>query len=181
MKNSTTSLPTRIQVGHKYIPDEYCSLPFVADGWGDSGIYFMPRAGNNQLVFGSVAHRFESEIVDPDDYNDALDPDVKQDYLNCLFHRLPGLETSGEIVGFSSMYTVNQDDVHPVIGESNVPGLWACNGFSGHGFKLAPAVGSLVAQQITGLKTDAWETSVAHDFMGPGREPLTLEVKTHFA
>ena len=181
VKNSTTSLPTRIQVGHKYIPDEYCSLPFVADGWGDSGIYFMPRAGNNQLVFGSVAHRFESEIVDPDDYNDALDPDVKQDYLNCLFHRLPGLETSGEIVGFSSMYTVNQDDVHPVIGESNVPGLWACNGFSGHGFKLAPAVGSLVAQQITGLKTDAWETSVAHDFMGPGREPLTLKVKTHFA
>ena len=77
--------------------------------------------------------------------------------------------------------TVNQDDVHPVIGESNVPGLWACNGFSGHGFKLAPAVGSLVAQQITGLKTDAWETSVAHDFMGPGREPLTLKVKTHFA
>ena len=79
VKNSTTSLPTRIQVGHKYIPDEYCSLPFVADGWGDSGIYFMPRSGNNQLVFGSVAHRFESEIEDPDDYNDALDPDVKRD------------------------------------------------------------------------------------------------------
>ena len=178
---STSALPTRIQVGHKWIPDEFCDLPFVADGWGPSGIYFMPRAGNNQLVFGSVAHRFESEIVDPDAYNTSLDPDVKQDYLNCLFHRLPGLETSGEIVGFSSMYTVNQDDVHPVIGESNVPGLWACNGFSGHGFKLAPAVGSLVAQQITGLKTDAWETSVAHDFMGPGREPLTLKVKTHFA
>ena len=66
----------RKQVGHKYIPDEYCSLPFVADGWGPSGIYFMPRAKNNQLVFGSVAHRFESEIVDPDDYNTSLDPDV---------------------------------------------------------------------------------------------------------
>ena len=170
VKNSTTSLPTRIQVGHKYIPDEYCSLPFVADGWGDSGIYFMPRSGNNQLVFGSVAHRFESEIVDPDDYNDALDPDVKQDYLNCLFHRLPGLETSGEIVGFSSMYTVNQDDVHPVIGESNVPGLWACNGFSGHGFKLAPAVGSLVAQQITGLKTDAGDVRGAR-LWGPAASP----------
>ena len=178
---STTALPTRIQVGHKWIPDEYCSLPFVADGWGPSGIYFMPRAANNQLVFGSVAHRFESEIVDPDAYNASLDPDVKQDYLNCLFHRLPNLPREGEIVGFSSMYTVNQDDVHPMIGETRVAGLWACNGFSGHGFKLAPAVGSLVAQQITGLKTDAWETSIAHDFMGPYREPLTLKVKTHFA
>ena len=46
---------------------------------------------------------------------------------------------------------------------------------------LSLAVGSLVAQQITGLKTDAWETSIAHDFMGPYREPLTLKVKTHFA
>jgi len=178
---STSALPTRIQVGHKYISDEYCNLPFVADGWGPSGIYFMPRAANNQLVFGSVAHRFESEIVDPDDYNTSLDPDVKQDYLNCLFHRLPGLPRDGEIVGFSSMYTVNQDDVHPMIGETAIAGLWACNGFSGHGFKLAPAVGSLVAQQITGLTTDAWETQVAHDFMGPYREPLSLKVKTHFA
>jgi len=178
---STTALPVRIQVGHKWVPDEFCSLPFVADGYGPSGIYFMPRAANNQLVFGSVAHRFESEVVDPDDYNTALDPDVKQDYLNCLFHRMPTLPRDGEIVGFSSMYTVNQDDVHPMIGETAVGGLWACNGFSGHGFKLAPAVGSLVAQQVTGLKTDAWETSMPTDFMGPYREPLSLKVKTHFA
>ena len=76
---------------------------------------------------------------------------------------------------------VNQDDVHPMIGETAVGGLWACNGFSGHGFKLAPAVGSLVAQQVTGLKTDAWETSMPTDFMGPYREPLKLKQKTHFA
>ena len=71
--------------------------------------------------------------------------------------------------------------VDGVLDGQNVPGLWACNGFSGHGFKLAPAVGSLVAQQITGLKTDAWETDVPFDFMGPGRAPLVLKQKTHFA
>ena len=42
------------------IPKEYHILPFTADGWGASGIYFMPRAANGQLIFGSVAHRFES-------------------------------------------------------------------------------------------------------------------------
>jgi glycine/D-amino acid oxidase-like deaminating enzyme len=184
IKTSTNSLPTRIQVGHKYVPEEYWDLPFTADAWGASGIYFMPRQANGQMVFGSVDHRFESEIVDPEDYNEALDPDVKQDYLNCLFHRLPGLDHSGEIVGFSSMYTVNQDDVHPVMGESKeVKGAFVCNGFSGHGFKLAPAVGSLMAQAITGNKIhgDPFETAIPLDFMGPNREPLTLEVKTHFA
>ena len=47
------------QVGHKYLPDDeaFLGLPFVADSWGASGIYFMPRRANSQLVFGSVAHR----------------------------------------------------------------------------------------------------------------------------
>lgn len=184
VKTSTEMLPTRIQVGHKTLPDDedLLSLPFVADFWGNSGIYFMPRRQNKQLVFGSIAHRFESEIVDPDNYNEALDPDVKQDYLNCLFHRLPTMPQRGEIQGFSHMYTVNQDDVHPVIGGSKeYSNLYLCNGFSGHGFKLAPAVGSLMAQQVLGTRTDKWETSIPLDFMAPNRTPLKLEQKTHFA
>jgi len=103
VKMSTTALPTRIQVAHKSVPDEYLDLPFTADFWGPSGIYFMPRRANRQLVFGSVAHRFESEIVDPDECNPALDPEFRQDYLGCLLHRLPGLDPRGDVQGFSSM------------------------------------------------------------------------------
>ena len=62
------------QVGHKALPDDegLLSLPFVAD----SDIYFMPRRKNKQLVFGSVAHRFESEIVvtRPDEVEHGLGP-----------------------------------------------------------------------------------------------------------
>ena len=46
--------------------------------WSSNG-RDAPRNLISTQVFGSVAHRFESEIVDPDDYNDALDPDVKRD------------------------------------------------------------------------------------------------------
>mmetsp|Transcript_40412 Transcript_40412/g.49007 ORF Transcript_40412/g.49007 Transcript_40412/m.49007 type:complete len:448 (+) Transcript_40412:103-1446(+) len=173
--------PTRIHVGHKWIDGDYLDMPFVADGWGGSGIYFMPRRNNKQLVFGSVAHRFESEVVDPDDYDTSLDPDFKQDYLNCLHHRLPGLPVGGEIVGFSHMYSVAEQDVHPIIGPTKIDNLWVCNGFSGHGFKLAPAIGSMVAQKITGLKLDTWETDVDVKFFDPYRKPLTMEVVTHFA
>ena len=177
-------LPTRIQVGHKTLPDDekYLSLPFVADGWGESGIYFMPRRGNKQLVFGSVAHRFESEIVeDPDNFNTALDPDVKQDYLNCLHHRLPDLPQAVKFKDVS-YDTVNQDDVHPVIGPSSeFDNYYLCNGFSGHGFKLVPVVGSLMTRQIMGSidETSGYQTSIPASFMDPNRPPLTLEVKTH--
>jgi sarcosine oxidase subunit beta len=186
---STTMLPTRIQVGHVNIETEdLLSLPFTADAYGASGVYFMPRRANKQLVFGSIDHRFESEIVEnPDDFPTHLDKDVEQDYLSCLLHRLPTLPTSGKVIGFSHMYTVNQEDVHPVIGESQLKGLFLCNGFSGHGFKLAPAVGSMVAQQITGVKAASgtriaeWETSVPLGFLAADRQALNLKVKTHFA
>ena len=171
---STTLLPTRIQVGHKELPDDedFLGLPFVADCYGASGIYFMPRRANKQLVFGSVDHRFESE-VDPDDFNNQLDPDVKIDYLSCLMHRLPGLPASGHISGFSHMYTVNQEDVHPLLGAApEMDNYFLVNGFSGHGFKLAPAVGSLVQQQILGKSSseELGNTSIPLDFMSATRE-----------
>merc|ERR1711871_1456587 len=183
---STTMLPTRIQVGHKNLPDDedYLGLPFVADCYGASGIYFMPRRANRQLVFGSVDHRFESEVVDPDDFNNQLDPDVKIDYLSYLMHRLPGLPASGHISGFSHMYTVNQDDVHPLLGAApEMDNYFLVNGFSGHGFKLAPAVGSLVQQQILGKSSrkGLGNTSIPLDFMSATRDPLVMKVKTHFA
>ena len=67
----------------------------------------------------------------------SLAAHTSQEYLHCLFHRLPGLPTSGDIVGFSSLYTVTQDDVHPMVGPSRVDQLYVCNGLYGHGFKLA--------------------------------------------
>lgn len=171
--------PTRIQVAHKYIEGDFNDLPFVADC--DSGIYFMPRKQNNQLVIGSIAHKYESEIVDPDAYDTNLDPDFKTEYLAALFHRLPTLPQAGQIVGFSSMYTVCEEDVHPVIGPSELENFWVCNGFSGHGFKLAPAVGSGVAQKLTGITLDSWETDVPIEHFDPYRTPLKLKQKTHFA
>jgi len=189
IETSTVMLPTRIQVGHINIEaEEHLSLPFTADAHGASGIYFMPRRANKQLVFGSVDHRFESEIVeDPDQLNTMLDNDVQADYLGCLLHRLPTLPARGKVIGFSHMYTVNQDDVHPVIGESSLQGFFLCNGFSGHGFKLAPAVGSLVTQQIFGSESKPtgrlaqFQTGVPLEFMSAKRQPLSLKVKTHFA
>lgn len=86
---------------------EIASLPFVADAWGPSGIYFMPRAANGQLVLGSIDAKYESEEVnDADTLDDSLDSDVKMAFLHCLFHRLPALANARDAVGFSAMYTV---------------------------------------------------------------------------
>jgi len=46
-------------------------------------------------------------------------------------------------------------DWNPVLGPlPGVEGLYVAFGFSGHGFKLSPMVGRLVAQSALGLATD---------------------------
>jgi glycine/D-amino acid oxidase-like deaminating enzyme len=54
------------------------------------------------------------------------------------------------------------------------------NGFSGHGFKLAPAVGSMVAQAFTG-QTMAFDTDVPMSFFGVDRDPIDVAVKNVLA
>jgi glycine/D-amino acid oxidase-like deaminating enzyme len=45
-------------------------------------------------------------------------------------------------------------DAVPVIDAiANVPGLYLCTGFSGHGFGLGPGAGRLMAEIITGDRT----------------------------
>ena len=60
--------------------------------------------------------------------------------------------------GLASAWTGVYDvtpDWNPVLGAvPDVPGLVVGFGFSGHGFKLSPAVGRVLAQQALGLPTD---------------------------
>ncbi|MBN1659431.1 MAG: FAD-binding oxidoreductase, partial [Anaerolineae bacterium] len=49
-------------------------------------------------------------------------------------------------------------DWHPIVDE--VPagsGFYVCSGFSGHGFKLGPAVGRMVADLVTGASDPLFE------------------------
>jgi glycine/D-amino acid oxidase-like deaminating enzyme len=72
------------------------------------------------------------------------------------------------------LYTINQRDVHPLVGRTAIAGLYAANGCSGHGFKLAPAIGALLARMIVG-PTDAFDTAVPEDFLAPSRRPLEVD------
>ena len=68
------------------------------------------------------------------------------------------------------MYDVTPD-WNPVLGPvAEVQGLVVGFGFSGHGFKLAPAVGRVLAQAALGLPTDVPLAPYALSRFGAGRE-----------
>ena len=69
-----------------------------------------------------------------------------------VIRRIPELERSSIHGGWASLYDVSPD-WQPVIGEV-APGIFVDAGTSGHGFKLAPALGRHVAALVTGDEVD---------------------------
>jgi glycine/D-amino acid oxidase-like deaminating enzyme len=170
-----TLTPTRIQTVYRTWPSDLGQLPVGADA--STGIYFRPESGGQQVLIGSVLAEDEEEVVDdPDDFKRVPDAGFTEMKLAAFHHRAPGLEARGTVSGVAGLYTINREDVHPVLGPTRVDGFWVANGFSGHGFKLAPAIGSMVAQAVTGTRLE-FDTDVPISFFSVDREPIDLAVK----
>ena len=66
-----------------------------------------------------------------------------------LAQRIPDIADGEYFTGYAGLYT-STPDLHPVVDKvEGINGLYVCTGFSGHGFKLAPAVGTVMAELIT--------------------------------
>lgn len=169
--------PTRIQMICRDRPPELPGhIPVTADLAG--GIYFRTQNRGQQIVVGSILETDEEEAVaDPDDFRGETDEEFELVKLHVLHHRLPGLPSRGRVRGYCGLYTVNREDVHPVVGPTEVDGIWAANGFSGHGFKLAPAIGSMLAQALTGETRD-FDTAVPMSFLAVDRAPIGIGTKS---
>ena len=116
-------------------------------------IYFRPEADNLTLV----GNGNREEEVDPDTYNQRASTDFVQDIWGRLSKRVPGIEEGQLAHGYAGLYTTTPD-LHPVIDSvDGIEGLYICTGFSGHGFKLAPAVGICVAEMILDGESSSWE------------------------
>ncbi len=172
--------PTRIQIVHA---DRSASIkghiPVCVDL--AAGIYFRTQNQGQQLIVGSVLEADELEVVtDPDHFATYVDDEFVRTKLHALQHRVPGFDYVGQIRGYSGLYTINRRDVHPVVGETAIKGLYTASGCSGHGFKLAPAIGSLLAQAITGQR-DEFDTSVDAHFLALTRNPIVVATKSALA
>lgn len=136
----------RTQVSIFSKPDGMMSeFPVVIDF--SNGSFIRPYS--EESVFGGLVEPTESNaVVDPDNYERRADADFLNKVLERLRETWPDLKDSVSIDGYASLYAITPD-WHPIIDE--VPagsGFFICSGFSGHGFKLAPAVAQMTADMI---------------------------------
>ena len=111
------------------------------------GYYLRPDVGAHVLM-GSIEEADE-EIVAPDAFNAGMDFDFAERMAAHLAWRYPGAREGRIRSGYASLYDVTPD-WQPVLGPlAEVEGLYVAAGFSGHGFKLSPAIGEVLAETLT--------------------------------
>jgi sarcosine oxidase subunit beta len=123
--------------------------------WGDfiSQVYLRPETGNLMLVGSISPDEAEDRVADPDAFNDKVDMATLADFAERAALRYPAMQRSHVASSYVSLYDITPD-WHPVMdGVPGVDGLYVCAGGSGHGFKLAPATGEMMAKLVLDGKT----------------------------
>lgn len=115
--------------------------------------YVRPDA-RTEILFGNSDLAVVEE-ADPDAYRNRADEDFLEQTITKLTHRFPGLADGAISSTYAGCYDVTPD-FNPVIDRGPIDGLVLAVGFSGHGFKISPAVGRLVADLVVdGVSSDA--------------------------
>jgi len=127
------------------------TTPVVKDLTTENKMYFRPATGGVVLV-GTGDHG--EPVADPE----AMDENVSDDFVvlqgTQVARRMPDFAAARLTASWVGPYDITPD-WNPVLGPlPGLEGLHVTYGFSGHGFKLSPAVGYCLAQQILGEQPD---------------------------
>lgn len=101
---------------------------------------------NSEILFGN-SDLAELEVADADHYLNRADEAFIDLTVEKISTRFPGLTAAAIVSSYAGCYDVTPD-WNPVISRTGVDGLVVAAGFSGHGFKIAPAVGRLIADLV---------------------------------
>ena len=109
------------------------------------GSYFRPESD----VLTIVGVPCQVWDVDPDTMPTGVPPTAPAEGAQILTHRIPAMERAELARGYRA-FDCYSADRHAILGAvSGLDGLYLAAAFSGAGFKIAPAVGTCLAELIT--------------------------------
>jgi sarcosine oxidase subunit beta len=114
------------------------NLPMIVDL--KSGVYMHRESGGLLLGYANPE--------EPEGFNLSVNWDLLERIVEPAMHRVPALEAAEVSNGWAGLYETTPDHNSVLGPPRNVAGLMLANGFSGHGFMHAPAVGQLITEWI---------------------------------
>jgi sarcosine oxidase, subunit beta len=125
----------------------YTTFPFA----GTPRDYLMVIDFTTSFYFHRESGGVLMGMGNPDEprlFSLAVDAGFLDKVLETGLRRFPALADASIQRAWAGLYEMSPD-AHPILGRvGEMSGLYLANGFSGHGFQHAPAVGKLVAEEI---------------------------------
>ncbi len=152
-----TGIPTPVKAERHTVlalegPEPYSFRMPVFKDLGSPGMLYCRSYGGSQMLVSEGTVGETLTVPDNEQGNVSLDYIVE--IGEQVAGRFPSFGEAGLASSWTGVYDVTPD-WNPVLGR--VPGLHGLvvgYGFSGHGFKLSPGVGRVLAQEALGLSTD---------------------------
>jgi glycine/D-amino acid oxidase-like deaminating enzyme len=144
----------RAQIGRFRLPHAFGPAPPALADLGPLQFYAKGSEGD-YVEIGTLDPSHTDQPIDPDACPEGADPQALTAFEHSLTTRFPGLAGGHWRGAWSGVYDVTPD-WQPAIGPvPGADGVFVAAGFSGHGFKLAPAVGLA----LSGLVAEgAWDS-----------------------
>jgi len=115
------------------------------------GSYVRPETGDLTMT-GSLTDDETRHPMDPERLGEDVGLDEAIPVLERTGRAVPRLADATYRRGYAGAFDITPDWM-PIIDESPLRGFYVAAGMSGHGFKLAPAVGEMMAALITGTQS----------------------------
>ena len=112
------------------------------------GAYARPETGGLTLT-GSLTDDEAKHPMDPALLGAEVGHAEAEDALERTARAMPRLADARYRRGWAGAFDITPDWM-PILDETPLAGFWVAAGMSGHGFKLSPAVGEMMAALITG-------------------------------
>jgi glycine/D-amino acid oxidase-like deaminating enzyme len=127
--------------------------------------YCRCEPATKRTRIGRTDYENDELVEDPDDLDETVSEEVKAWGREAIARRMPEYEGQPDAGALAAWYTMTPD-AHPLLGPvPGIEGLFIATGFSGHGFKLAPSIGTGMAQMLLGDPVTAFDT----EFFSPAR------------
>ena len=141
-------------------------MPVFKDLGSPGMLYCRSYGGNQMLVSEGIVGETLSE---PNNEQGDISMDYIVEIGAQVAERFPAYEAAGLASQWTGVYDVTPD-WNPVLGRvPGLEGLVVGYGFSGHGFKLSPAVGLVLAQSALNLPTEVSLAPYALDRFSTGQ------------
>ena len=162
-----TALRVQIVVMQRPLAFEPAHLAYIDTV---AGMFCRPWGPGRTLV--GVSGGDQHQPVDPDTANPYLDPGYPALAIAAIARRFPIMAGAVALHGHAGLYDMSPD-AHPILGAAGPDGLFVMAGFSGAGFKKAPAAAQALAElilhgraslvdlhpfRLARFATDAWHT-----------------------